>query len=435
MKRRRNNYQKITTAGACLGVVLGSATGAMAQDSSVEQLTKENQELKARMDALEAFAKKEGVLPSGQPAPKFVSAMSDISISGFVQASYFYNTAHPADGVSDAYLWNAKDNSFSINKVKVTIAGKPVERSGEEWGASFRTSLIWGEDSGNLNTGSPGAGFEALREAYVELNAPIGTGLNIKAGQLISLLNWESGDGGAANPNFSQGNQWWYTGNGPSAGVQLGYTFTDKVSLNVRVQNGLFAGPVDSNEGKAFIGSLAFKPTDKLWVNFIGWFDDQGPSGPGLNPPAGFPKRTDCAGVSSIGGYKVSDKLGTGWELDYFNFSGTTGGTDIWSVGGWAWYDFTSKVGVAFRADFIEDTDGILGPPMRGAASQIASPVGGAITDADGNLASFTLTLNLKPTANLKIQPEIRYDTTSYTGGLDGKKDRVTIGAGVTYMF
>ena len=71
------------------------------------------------------------------------------------------------------------------------------------------------------------------------MNAPLGTGLNIRAGQLISLLNYESGDGGAANANFSQGYQWFYTGNGPSAGLQLGYTFTDWMDLKVRVQNGM----------------------------------------------------------------------------------------------------------------------------------------------------------------------------------------------------
>ncbi|HEU5071940.1 MAG TPA: outer membrane beta-barrel protein [Verrucomicrobiae bacterium] len=412
MKRKRTNYQKLTHVGACLGVVMG---GALAHGATLDQLSQENQELKTRLDALETLAQKEGLLPSGTPAPRLVSAMSDITISGFVQASYFYNTQHPADGYSDAYLWNTKDNSFSLNKIKLTIASKPVERSGDEWGAGFRTSLMWGEDTPNLNTGSPNAGFEAVREAYVEVNAPVGTGLNIKAGQLISLLNWESGDGGAANPNFSQGNQWWFTGNGPSAGVQLGYTFSDKVDLKVRVQNGLFAGPVDSNQGKAFLGSLGLKPNSKTWVNLIGWFDDQGGG-------------TDCAGFSTIGGYKVSDKLGTGWEFDYFNFSAPGNSSDLWSIGGWAWYDFTSKVGLAFRADFIDSPDGVLGPAVRPGAG-ITTP------DADGNLASFTLTLNLKPAPNIKIQPEVRYDTTSYTGGLDGDKGRFILGAGVSYLF
>jgi hypothetical protein len=163
---------------------------------------------------------------------------------------------------------------------------------------------LWGDDAPNLN--SPGAygnggnntSFNDLREAYVELNVPIGTGLNIKAGELISLLNWESGDGGAANPNFSQGNQWWFTGNGPSAGVQASYNFTEKVALTLRVDNGLFQGPVDNNSGKAFSGSINLKPTDKLWVNFVGWYDSQ----PGdVNTQRGHAVRRRLASPQVVG--------------------------------------------------------------------------------------------------------------------------------------
>ena len=421
MKKQRNNYRKITTA-ACLGAVMG---GAMAHGASLEEVSQENQSLKARLDMLETLAQKEGLLPSGKPAPKFVGAMSDITISGFVQASYFYNTDHPKDGVSDAYLWNTKDNSFSINKVKLTVASKPLAT--DKWDAGFKVSLMFGDDAPQLN--SPGingnngtnapvgnTSFNDLREAYVELNVPVGTGLNFKAGELISLLNYESGDGGAANPNFSQGNQWWFTGNGPSAGVQASYNFTDKVGLTLRVDNGLFQGPVDNNEGKAFSGSLNLKPTSKLWANIYFFADDQ---------PGGL----DVSGFGTIGGFQVCEKLGTGWEFDYFNFDPAVGSSaDLWSIGGWVWYDFTSKVGVALRADYIDSPDFVLGPAVRPGA-------GITTTDADGSLASLTFTLNLKPAPNIKIQPEIRYDTTSYADGLDGSENRLIIGCGVTYLF
>ena len=415
----RSNAKSFRNLGICLGgaALLGGALApALVAAPDMEQLAKENQDLKERMAKLETLAQQQGLVPS-DASKKLVSAMSDISLSGFVQASYFYNTRTPADRKSDGYLWNTTHNSFSINKVKVTLASKPVEASGEKFDAGFRTSLIWGEDSPNLNTGSPKAGFEALREAYVEINVPLGTGLNVKAGQLISLLNYESGDGGAANQNFSQGNQWWFTGNGPAAGLQVGYTFTESVDLKVRVQNGMFAGPVDNNDGKALVASLGIKPSKKSWVNLIGWYSNENDA-------------TSVAGGSVLAGYQVTEKFGTGLEFDYFKFDGHHGGgnADLYSIGGWAWYDFTSKVGLAFRADFINSPDGVLGPAVR--------PGAGIITpDSDGNLGSLTLTLNLKPTANLRIQPEIRYDYTSFTGGLDGHKQRVIIGAGISYLF
>src|SRR5580765_8270186 len=313
-KRFRKSLKATAATVFVGGALLSSSEPTMADDAASPD------DLKARVAQLEGILQKEGILPSGK-APKLVSAMTDISISGFVQASYFYNTETPSDGVSDAYLWNAKHNSFSINKVKLTFVSKPVEASGDKWDAAFRTSLIWGEDSPNLNTGSPSAGFEALREAYVELNVPIGTGLNVRAGQLISLLNWESGDGGAVNANFSQGYQWYYTGNGPSAGVQLGYTFTDWLDIKVRVQNGLYAGAIDNNRSKTFMGSIGLKPMKDLWISLIGFQSLENTS-------------FSFAGGSVLAGYQVTKELGLGLEFDYFRFDPNPAPkADLWSIG------------------------------------------------------------------------------------------------------
>jgi hypothetical protein len=415
------------SVGACVGTAMLAATPSLlaqaetAKPASVEYLAKENAELRKRLDSLEMMAQKQGFWAAGAENSKFVGAMSDISISGFVQASYFHDTSDPGDRVSNAYLWNTKANTFSINKVKVTLASAPVERSGDTWGAGFRTSLIWGQDSPVLNTGSPMAGFEALREAYVDLNVPIGTGLNVKVGQLISLLNYESGDGGAANANFSQGNQWFFTGNGPAAGVQVGYTFTDWLDVKLRVQNGLYGGPIDVNDQKTVVGAIGIKPNDKTWFSLIGWGGD------------GQPVSDDVTGGSVLAGHKVTDQLNLGFEFDYFNFETTGGATaDLWSIGTWIGYDFTPTVGLALRAEYLDDSDGFgikgVGYPGR-PGSAIASP------DASGDLASLTLTLNYKPVPNIKIQPEIRYDHTSYSGGFDGEDDRFIVGAGVSYLF
>jgi hypothetical protein len=71
-------------------------------------------------------------------------------------------------------------NSFNLYKVKLTLASAPVERSGDKWDAGFRASLIFGEDAPIVNTGGERQGLEDLREAFVELNVPIGTGLNVE---------------------------------------------------------------------------------------------------------------------------------------------------------------------------------------------------------------------------------------------------------------
>src|SRR5947209_11813852 len=54
------------------GALLGGASAMLGQADAgkIDQLQKENQELRKRLDALEAVAQKEGILPSGSPAPK-----------------------------------------------------------------------------------------------------------------------------------------------------------------------------------------------------------------------------------------------------------------------------------------------------------------------------------------------------------------------------
>jgi len=414
----------LVTTGAVLGVITGAGFAAHAQSdtNTINTLEQQNEALQERVQTLEDLAKKEGLMASANaPYTNAVMAMSNISISGYVQASYFYDTRRPSTGTIDDYLWNTKDNSFSLNKFKLTVASAPV--ASDKWDAGFRASLLFGQDAPFLNTPDKvfgGSSFNDLREAYVELNVPIGTGLDIKAGEMISLLNWESGDGGAANPNFSEGLQWWFTGNGPSAGIQGTYNFTDKINLTLRVDNGLFQGPVDDHSGKAFSGSLGIKPNANLWFNLVGWYES-----------ADAGAQSDISGAEIIGGYQVTTALGTGWEFDYFHFDNYGGINDDWSVGGWVWYDFTDKIDLALRADYVSQSEGdllLIGANTTGL---------GVSPDSGGGLGSVTLTLNYKPTPSIKIQPEISYDYTTYTGGLEpsGHKDRIVVGCGVTYLF
>lgn len=428
-KRELRVKNHLVATGTCFGMIASTGFNAHAQSDTntvaIAQLQKQNQALQQQLDTLEDMAKKAGIMPSNTDPP--VSAMSQMTISGFVQTSYFYNFARPASGYSDGYLWNTKDNNFSINKVKLTFASPPAARSDTDWNAGYRVSLIAGQDAPILDTGSGGAnaGFDWLREAYVDMNVPIGEGLNIKAGELISLLNYESGDGGAANENFSQGYQWYYTGNGPETGIQLDYAFTDWLDVKFRVENGLYGGNVSSVSEKGVMGTIGLKPNAKTWINLTGF------GGEGIG--------TESAdGGEILAGYQVTKKLGTGFEGDYFHLNNRNGpqSGDLWSIGGWVWYDFTSKVGLAFRTEFLDDVDGV-GINVSGPNSLAPAPNGAGIssTDPNGNLASFTLTLNYMPVPNLKIQPEIRYNTTSYAGGLNGKDWQFILGCGASYLF
>ena len=420
--------------GAGLASVLASASPLLAQTNSTSKLEKENQELRQRLDAVEDLLKKEGLKPSDRAADPPVGAMTDISLSGFVTTSYFYDIANSKDKAPTAYLWNTKLNNFTLNKVKLTLASPAVAK--DKWDAAYRVSLMFGQDAPFVNSGGYGAGavpgFQDIREAYVELNAPVGTGLDLRAGELISLLNYESGDGGAVNDNFSQGYQWWYTGNGPAAGVQAGYDFNDKVGIKLRLQNGLYTGPSDSGP-KTFMGGLYYKPDDKTSLAFLGFAGRQNYH---------IPASSYLWGGSIIGTRKLTEKdnLSFATELDYFNYSFLTSPVkngDFWSVGGWLTGDLCPKSTWALRVDFVSDPTGF------GTGNNSPNPSGpGTAFPAtiwpggfNQELSSVTFTLNLKPSANIKIQPEVRWNHSTASGTLNGKSDQLIVGVGASYIF
>ncbi|HTI70877.1 MAG TPA: outer membrane beta-barrel protein [Candidatus Limnocylindria bacterium] len=414
--RTQNTARRFSLGLALAGSLALPTMLAHADDSAkIDKLEQENQDLKKRLEALEAVAKAEGILPDAKSS-HVLTKVAGTTISGFVSASYFYDLSNPPSGKSAGYLWGYnKANNFALNKFKLTIASPAVERSGDKWDVGYRASLIFGNDAPIVNSGSSTTGFDNLREAYVEANAPVGTGLNIKVGELISLLNYESGDGGAANDNFSQGYQWFYTGNGPAAGAQVGYVFTDWLDVKVRAQNGLYAGPVDNNSAKTIMGAIGLKPSEKSWISLVGF---TGREEPGFNSSIKL-----AQGGSFLGGWQATEKLHLGTELDYFVFSSGAKSSDVYSFGGWVSYSLTEKLLAAVRAEFLSDTDG--------------AEVGGLnfATAVAGDISSIAFTLNYMPVPNIKIQPEIRYDHISLANGFGNKTDRVIVGAGVSYLF
>jgi cell division protein FtsB len=431
MKNMRYLKRRFLAASVCLGAFAGGCIAAHAQNSeagAIAQLQKQNADLQKRLDALETKMTDGGMDTKDMVTPPTVSAATATILSGYVQTSYFDNLNNPSGGSSAGYLWNTKSNNFSINKVKLTLASPAFDPSPDKWDAGYRFSLIAGQDAPILNSNSGTNGFQYLREAYVDINVPIGNGLDVRAGEMISLLNYESGDGGAANDNFSQGYQWYYTGDGPETGLQLSYDITKWLNVKVRIEDSLYGGATSSRNEKGYMGSINLKPSSTLWINLLGF------GGLGVG-------NEDADGGEILAGWNATKKLGFGFEGDYFHLDADSGQSgELWSLGTWASYNFTPEVGLAFRGEYLNDPNGAglnvdslngmgTAPGLRGGTSAIASP------DQHGDLASLTLTLNWKPTPNIKIQPEIRYDTTSYAYGFNGKTEQIIAGCGISYLY
>jgi len=153
----------------------------------------------------------------------------------------------------------------------------------------------------------------------------------------------------------------------------------------------MYAGPVDNNSAKTFMGSIDIKPTKTLWFSLLGF---------GGREDAGFVQ--SLWGASVLGGWQATEQLGFGTELDYFNFHNPDtftppGNSPVWSAGLWKTFDFNKKVGLALRAERLDDEDGV---DASGGALGFQNPAGTV-----QKLTSVALTLNWKPLPTIKIQP------------------------------
>ncbi|MDG1890989.1 MAG: outer membrane beta-barrel protein [Verrucomicrobiota bacterium] len=401
--------------------LLCAAEAASPPDSpvpSLETMKASNMELRERLEVLEKRLGVEPDVMEQQGQEDGWSILKESKLSGFAMVSFFHDTSDPADGRSNGYLWSDNTDELTLNKVKLTLEN-PASRSATDWDAGYHVSAMFGTDARFLNPSGGFTGMDDIRQAYVDINVPVGEGLNIKAGQLISLWNFESGDGGTVNPNFSQGNQWYFTGNPPGTGVQLSYPVSEKVDFTLRAQNGFYAGAADGNNGKTLLSSIGIKPNEDIWFKF------NGVAGPETSADDWLTGAQMLAGVNL--GTELNLQAAT--ELSYLTWEsmsvaqlGERG--DAVSAGLWLWGDFTEKLGFGLRADVVNDQDG-----------SFTSGLLGFPANPGQEIYSTTLTVTYKPIAKLKIQPEVRYDTTTLAGGYDGDDSRWTIGLGASYTF
>jgi hypothetical protein len=214
-----------------------------------------------------------------------------------------------------------------------------------------------------------------------------------------------------------------------ATGVQFSYKWNDKLDTQFRITNG-WDVTKDNNSGKSLMARVGYVPDDKTAISLVGY--------------AGPEQTNDSAnwrsGVNLVLNRRLTPKLNSWLQLDYGqedagaalaaasgNAALATEDASWWAAGLWLTYDCSEKVGLALRADYVDDTDG---------ARTSGSPVNAPFPANTGHeLYSLTLTLNWKPVSSLQIRPEIRYDHSSISTAFDGHDDQVTAGIGVAFLY
>ena len=298
-----------------------------------------------------------------------LSTMKDWQFGGHVAASYNYNFRDPKSQNNTLRLFDDKANQFDINQAELYVE-KPTSEASP---IGFGLDVLLGRDAKKVH--SLGLGISSsedptktepfdLTQAYVTYKVPIGKGLDLKGGKMVTLHGAEV-IRRTGNFNISRSLAFSYAIPFTHTGVMATYPFTDWLSTTVGIVNG-WDNTDDNNRGKSFHGAATVTPPFlKDFALTVGgtWGAEQRFAGDTANGP----KR---GLLDVIATYKPIAPLTLTLNYDYgrqpdLGVDPITGTfvagnqTAVWhAVAAYATYDITDRISVGVRGEYFKDQDG-----------------------------------------------------------------------------
>ena len=304
-----------------------------------------------------------------------MTALSSTTISGYVDTSAEWNFG-TGNANLPPYKFNNinKADGFNLDVVQLRI-DKPLDE--QDWAAGYRADLWFGPDANTLGTLSATSGGLssdfAIRQAYVALRAPVGTGLDFKMGVFDSIIGYESVEAGN-NPNFTRSY-------GHSiepqtmTGLLASYRFCDCFSASAGVADTVgpiindrafapvngqasYGNQTEAESYKTYMGSVALTAPDSwgflsgstLYGGFVNGFQD----GIGKSA-ANIPNKPTTITSYYVGATVATPVTGlrAGASFDYLDIHQLN--NDTWSLAGYLSYQATEKLSFHGRVEYFKD--------------------------------------------------------------------------------
>jgi hypothetical protein len=353
-----------------------------------------------------------------------MTALSTTTLSGYVDTSAHWNVGTgnanlPAIAPNGA-SGSTKADGFNLNVVAITLSHPPGEG---DWAAGYNATLLYGPDARGYNNsvGSANSDF-SLKDAYVDLRAPVGNGLSMKIGTFAQPLGYEVYETGN-NPNYTR--SYGYEIEPTSlTGVMLSYTFCPSFSANGGIANVWNAGvnsrstPPKAESYKAYFGSLTFTaPKDTgflegstLSMGAINGFDVTGT----------FTEKTSLY----VGGALKTPikELTVGVAYDYVMLAPNVvmGSAYQNAIGAYVVFQATEKLSFNTRVEYMSQS------------STMVAPSGLSTTKA----VELTESINYQLWNNVLTRLEVRWDHDAASNdSYSGEDNAVLIAANILYKF
>lgn len=373
-----------------------------------------------------------------------MTALQSTTLSGYVDTSAIWKLGTGDTVVGRAYDGTAKQDGFNLNVVKLTLE-KPLDEG--QWSAGYKVDLLFGPDANTYGTTSTGAATSdfAIQQAYVNLRAPVGNGLDFQMGVFSTCIGYEVFDS-YANPNYSR--SYAYTIEPLShTGVLASYRFTDWLKVSAGIAD-TWNQPINGRAFRAGVG-----PAAESEKTYMGLFELTAPESLGFLKDAKLYagiidglNSAVAATASDITSYYVGttiptplEGLSVGASYDYRGTkqNGPFGNSATYAnaTALYLKYQANEKLSFANRAEYASGSNG----------SWYFSPEG---TDRNNELLGETFTVDYRPWGpNVITRAEFRWDhylsgaatpgvPYPYGGGpRDGDKNALSLALNVIYKF
>ena len=392
-----------------------------------------------------------------EKASPVMTALSSTTISGYVDTSAEWNFGTGNANLPPYKFGGAgKADGFNLDVVQLRI-DKPLDEG--DWAAGYRADFWFGPDANTLGTTSTGMTMGngsdfAIRQAYVALRAPVGTGLDFKMGVFDSIIGYESVEAGN-NPNFTRS-----YGHSiepqTETGLLASYRFCDMFSASVGVADTV--GPTINDRAfapmnlppssayaesyKTYMGSVALTAPDSmgflsgstLYAGIVNGFNDNGLQA--------FNTQSSVSTSYYVGATVATPVTGLRLGASFDLLDVAQAANNDWSFAGYLSYQATEKLSFHARAEYFKDK---LNNALGQSGHEVLFGESGAPIVGDGaQVLSLTGTVQYDLWKNVISRLELRWDHSLAGNALFGPADSngftsaqnaVMLAANVIYKF
>jgi Putative beta-barrel porin-2, OmpL-like. bbp2 len=312
---------------------------------------------------------------------KDIATNLGVHIHGLMDATYDYNFNRPntagtalssSGSVNELREFDVDAQSFTFQQFNLHI-----DKSADG-GVGFVTDLNFGKTAevlwasthySNSTTPQSTQEFDPT-QAYLTYTIPLGKGINLQAGKFVTLLGAEVIPV-YNNTNFNESRGLLFTWGEPltHTGVRGQYTFNDKFSLTMGVNNG-WDDPSDFNGNPTVEGEFSFTPTENLSMVLNGTYGSQQANHSNSKLGAIDPIvtwKTPIKGLQFVGEYLYASETAPIAVTPFVTSQGNSlnGVTELFKSADWQGfagygvYDLNDNIEFATRFEWFRDSQGV----------------------------------------------------------------------------